>query len=518
MSENDITIDRRSLLKAGSAAGALAAFGGITMAAPGREPGPKSNEVLVGVSAGAGEPKEVAAKHAPAKASVAHENKTLRYAAVKFPEEASDTARQNFMDAVADDDAVKYAEENGTYETQLSPDDPKFSDQYAPQMVNAPTAWDTTKGTWDVTIAVLDTGVQYDHPELSNNYASNPGKDFVDDDSDPAPDVPSDEYHGTHVSGIAGGETDNATGIAGMSESELINGRCLDENGSGSYSDVADAITWAADQGADIINMSLGGSSPSSTIESAVDYAHSEGSLIVAAAGNSGSDAANHYPSAYSKVMSISALDSDGTIASYSNTGEEIDVCAPGSGVLSTAPTDSYKTLSGTSMATPVVSGVAGLALGEYDLTNVELRDHLKNTAVDIGLSANKQGSGRVDAANAVETAPAPCGARTNVTTITDQLSGSSDSDCWMREFEYSEPCRVTVELSGPTDADFDLYINEADGYCPSTDSYDYRGFSVNSQETIIIDNPKAYYPLYIRVDSWSGSGSYDLTITEEGL
>lgn len=518
MSDDDKPMfDRRAFLKASGTAGAVAALGGVTVATPGREPGPKHNEVLVGVSAGAGEPKAVAARHAPAEAAVVHQNETLRYAAVEFPEQAPASAMENYVNAVTDVDGVKYAEQNGTYETQYTPNDPRFGDQYAPQMVNAPTAWDTTTGSSNVTIAVVDTGAQYDHPDLDATFRSDPGYDFVDDDSDPYPDDSSSETHATHVSGIAAGETDDGTGIAGVSDCTLINGRALDETGSGSWSDVADAIEWAADQGADVINMSLGGTSDSSTVRNAVSYAHDNGCLLVAAAGNSGGDVANHYPAAYSEVMAISGIDSSGSFYTSSNKGEEIDVCAPAVQVLSSIPTDSYAEYTGTSMAAPVVSGVAGLALTEYDLTNVELRSHLKNTAVDIGLSADEQGDGRADAANAVQTAPSACGDAYTDTHLHDELSGSSDSDCWMREWEYDKPCRVRVELTGPSDADFDLFVNEGSGTCPGWSNYDYGSWSLDSRESVVIDNPDDSAPLFVTVDSYSGSGSYSLTITEEG-
>ena len=204
---------------------------------------------------------------------------------------------------------------------------------------------------------------------------------------------------------------DNGTGVAGQSNSSLINGRALDENGSGSTADIADAIEWAADQGADVINLSLGGGGYTDTMKNAVSYATDNGSLVVAAAGNNGSSSVS-YPAAYSECVAVSAVDDNGGLASFSQYGESVELCAPGVDVLSTTTEGrgSYERLSGTSMATPVTSGVAGLTLAKWDLTNTELRSHLKNTAEDIGLPADEQGSGQVDALAAVTTDPGGSG------------------------------------------------------------------------------------------------------------
>lgn len=511
-------LKRRRFIQATGAVGLTAALGGVTAATPGRKPGPKENEILVGVAQGHNTPADVVKSCVPGNARVVHQNETLSYVAVKFASEAPEVARQNFIDAVTKHDRVKYAEKNETHSTSFTPNDTRYGDQYAPQMVNADTAWDTTLGSSGVTIAVVDTGAQYDHPDLQENFRSDPGRDFVDADGDPYPDVPFDEYHGTHVSGIASGVTDNGTGTAGISDSTLINGRALDESGSGSTADIADAIEWAADQGANVINLSLGGGGYTSTMKNAVSYATNNGALVVAAAGNDGTNSVS-YPAAYSECLAVSALDPDGTLASYSQYGDEIELCAPGTNVLSTTTEarGSYESLSGTSMGTPVVSGVAGLALAQWNLNNTELRDHLKNTAVDIGLSSAKQGSGRADAANAVNTEPGSGGGGGESTTgsVSDSLYGSSDYDDYIWSWQYSRPSKVVVELDGPSDADFDLYINTGTTTNASPSNYDYASRSTNSQETISIDNPDTSTDMQIDVDSYSGSGSYTLTVTE---
>ncbi|NHN59533.1 MULTISPECIES: S8 family serine peptidase [Halorussus] len=513
---------RRDFLKATGAVGAAAAASGVTAATPGREPGPKKDEILVGVSAGHGDVEATVAGHLPGTAEVVHTNDNLRYAAVEFPSRAPEKAKQNFIDAITKRDGIKYAEPNATHTALATPSDPRFGDQYAPQQVESDRAWDATFGDSEVTIAVVDTGAQYDHPDLAANYASDPGRDFADGDSDPAPDAPSDEYHATHVSGCAAAVVDNGAGVAGQGNSTLINGRALDESGSGSTADIADAVEWAADRGADVINLSLGGGGYTSTMKNAVSYATDNGALVVAAAGNDGSGSVS-YPAAYSECVAVSAVDSDEQLASFSQYGSSVELCAPGVDVLSTTTEErgSYERLSGTSMATPVTSGVAGLTLAKWDLTNSELRSHLKNTAEDIGLSSDEQGAGQVNAYDAVTTEPGSGGGGgggdggSTSETVSGSLSGSYDYDDYSWSWEYSSPSQIVVELDGPSDADFDLYVNEGTTTDASPSDYDYRSISTNSRESITVDSPDTSTALQIDVDSYSGSGSYDLTITE---
>ncbi|MFC5367444.1 S8 family serine peptidase [Salinirubrum litoreum] len=522
-------LNRRGFLKTTGAVGTAAAFAGVTQATPGRSPGAKEDEILVGVSKTADSPSGAVADAVPGNADIVHENKQLGYVAVKFPAEAADTARQNFVDAVTKKDRVKYAEQNATHQALLTPSDPRFGDQYAPQQVNAPAAWDTTLGSASVSIAVVDQGVKYDHEDLSAQFGSDVGQDFVDGDGDPYPDVLADEYHGTHVAGIAAATTDNGVGVSGISNSTILSGRALSESGSGSTADIADAIQWAADQGADVVNLSLGGGGYTSTMKNAVSYAVNNGTLPIAANGNDSSGSVS-YPAAYSECLAVSALDQNENLATYSNYGPNTDVAAPGTDVLSTWTTSTkYKRISGTSMATPVVSGVAGLAQAQYDLSPADLRSHLKATAVDVGLSSDEQGSGRVDAANAVETEPGSGGGGggddggdgggggdSTTSSVTDSLSSYADSKCWSYAWTYSSPSEVVVELDGPSFADFDLYASTGTTYCPSTSAYDYRSWTTDSQETITISNPDTSTDLQMLVDSYDGSGEYTLTITEK--
>ena len=445
---------RREFLQATGAAGAFAAFGGITAANPGREAGPKEDELLVGVSSGT----SMATARArvqevmPADAEVAHRNDTLGYLAVKLPDEASAQADSAVAKAMERKPGVKYVEENRTHEAFATPDDSLYDQQYAPQQVRAPEAWDTTFGSEDVTVAVVDQGVMYDHPDLQDRFGSTRGKDFADDDSDPYPDSMSDEYHGTHVAGIASATTNNGTGVAGVADATLLSGRALGDDGSGSTSDIADAVQWATDQGADIVNMSLGGGGYTETMKNAVSYAVNNGALPICANGNDSSSSVS-YPAAYDECVAVSAVDSNEDLASFSNYGPATDVAAPGVDVLScwteykSGYGGKYNEISGTSMACPATSGVAALGLAANPGWSVsELRTQLKETAVDIGLSSDEQGSGRVDAANLVgaggneapsasftvsPSSPAPG------ETVTFNGTGSSDSDGTITSFEW---------------------------------------------------------------------------------
>jgi len=526
---DDNTLTRRSFLTATSAAAGSVAFVGAGAATPGegrgngRGKGTERREYIVGVSATEDDPKGYVRKHLTGKEEAVSTNETLGTTVVGLPENAAEQAHENFLGRLEAADAVKYVEQNVELQAQVAPNDPRYGDQYADQQVNAPEAWDTTFGDSGVTVAVVDQGVKYDHPDLDGNMdgsVSNSGYDFVDSDGDPYPDVLSDEYHGTHVGGIAAAEVDNGEGVTGIGNSSLLSGRALSEAGSGSTADIADAVTWAADQGADVINLSLGGGGYTDTMKNAVSYATNNGALVVAAAGNDGQGSVS-YPAAYSECLAVSALDPDETLASYSNYGSSVELAAPGTNVLSTWTDDAYDSISGTSMATPVVAGVAGLALAQWDLTNAELRNHLKNTAADVGLSGDQQGSGRVDAGNAITTEPGSGGggggggSGSTSTTVSGSLSGYWDGSCWSYTFEYDSPSQVVVELSGPADADFDLYANTGVDACPSTSSYDFRSWTTDSQETITIDNPDTSTDLHALADSYSGSGDYTVTFTE---
>jgi len=267
-------------------------------------------------------------------------------------------------------------------------------------------------------VAILDTGIDSDHYDLSGNLGV--GKCFADEccgqatggifgcddnDNDCNYAWDDDNDHGTHCAGTADA-IDDSEGVVGVStEATLHAGKVLNGCGSGAYSNIAAGIEWAADQGYDVASMSLGGDA-SSTVQDACQYAYNNGVLLVAAAGNDGecTDCVG-YPAAYDTVVAVSATSEDDSLASFSSTGPEVELAAPGENVLSTVPTESSSdgldTFSGTSMACPHVSG-AGAQLMANGYSNTDARQQLRDTAEDVGLPDNEQGYGLLDAEAAV--------------------------------------------------------------------------------------------------------------------
>ncbi|SFC47950.1 serine protease [Halobiforma haloterrestris] len=396
------TSDRRSVLKAAGALGAFLGSSGVA-AADGDEADAGATELLVGVSPDVSDV-ESAVDSSLVDGRVVHTNEAIHYATIELPENTPEEAKAAIEDALASVDEIEYVEENATIESFAAPNDPYYGSQHAPQQVNCEGAWAETLGDSDVTISIVDTGTAYDHENLAENVDDRIGEVFVGGGSDPYPRSGS-ETHGTMVSGAAVGATDNGTGHAGISNCSMLSARALDASGTGSLADIADAVQWSADQGVDVINLSLGSSSDWYTLRNACQYAYDQGCLLVAAAGNSGGSVA--YPAVYDSVIAVSALDSYDRLASFSNRGSEIELAAPGTSIVTTTLNDGYTRASGTSIASPIVAGVAGLVLSEYPDLDVEtLRDHLRQTATDVGLSAAAQGYGRVDADAAVNTVP----------------------------------------------------------------------------------------------------------------
>jgi thermitase len=282
--------------------------------------------------------------------------------------------------------------------------------------VDAPLAWAQTRGSSDVRIAIVDTGIDAGHPDLagkvvaaSNFTASNTTSDL--------------SGHGTHVAGIAAADFDNGIGIAGMApNARLMDIKVLavDANGqtAGDCADVADGIVWATDHGANVINMSLGSRSPCQAMALAVDYAYSHGALPIAAAGNDGSTARS-YPAAFNHVLSVAATTAGDQLASFSNRGASwVDVAAPGAGIVSTVPTYAngtgvidYGYLSGTSMATPIVSGIAALIWAQMPSgqANRAVEARIFASAEPIAGTGTDWRYGLVDACRAVTSNAPPC-------------------------------------------------------------------------------------------------------------
>ncbi len=281
----------------------------------------------------------------------------------------------NFMERVIrhlrNDPRIQYLEPDFLATAVEIPNDPDLFEnrQWGMYKIQAAASltsgWNITHGNSAVKVAVVDSGIDSDHEDLAGKIKNS--KNCTDS---------STSYdlfgHGTHVAGIISANTNNKIGVAGVGyDISLINAKALSDNGSGYYSWIADCITWSADQGASVINMSLGGTDSSRMLEDAVNYARGKGVVVVAAAGNSNSNGF-FYPAAYSQVISVAATDDNDGKASFSNFGNWVDVAAPGVSVFSTLPmhtnyfkTKNYGYLSGTSMAAPHVAGLAGLLYSE---------------------------------------------------------------------------------------------------------------------------------------------------------
>jgi len=290
---------------------------------------------------------------------------------------------------------VEYAEPDYTFKASYTPNDPFFPYQYGPQKVQAPDAWDVTTSNGNIKIAIVDTGIQLNHPELSIKLW--PGYNFVDGNL-----VPNDgNGHGTHVAGIAAALTENGLGIAGMAPSaSIIPVRALDNSGNGLLSNIANAITYSTNAGAKVINLSLGSTQSSITLENAVNYAWSQGVVVIAAAGNEASSTPT-YPAAYQNVIAVASTDSNDQKSDFSNFGTWVDVAAPGSTILSTYIGSYYAYLSGTSMAAPHVSGLAAL-LAAQGKTNLQIRNTIQSTCDVVPGTGLYWTYGRINANRAV--------------------------------------------------------------------------------------------------------------------
>jgi len=253
-----------------------------------------------------------------------------------------------------------------------------------------------------VKIAILDTGIDNTHEDLNVKGGYSVFTDSAN--SDPFKDG---DGHGTHVAGTVAA-LNNTIGVIGVAYNvDLYAVKVLDNTGSGSYAGIAQGIEWAINNGMNIINMSLGGSQSSSILENWCNLANNSGLLLVAAAGNSGrfngkGDTVG-YPAKYASVMAVAATDSNNKRASFSSTGPAVEIAAPGVGILSTTPNNTYSSYNGTSMASPHVAGAAAVLWStNRNLTNNQVRQKLKDTALPLG-DANHYGAGLVQLMNAIQ-------------------------------------------------------------------------------------------------------------------
>ncbi|MBN2374397.1 S8 family serine peptidase [bacterium] len=348
------------------------------------------------------------------------------YAGFKVIEIPSDKTVHEMVNIYIQEPEVLYAEPNYIRHSHFIPNDVYFKYQWHHQMLRSTSAWDLEKGA-GVKVAVLDSGVAYrtygvytKAPDLAGTYLS-AGWDFVN--SDPYPD--DDNGHGTHMAGCIAQTTNNYTGVAGVAHSAtILIVKVMDADGSVGIANEADGIYYAANNGADIINLSIGGVGTSETESAAVRYAVNMGVVVICSAGNSASSTLE-YPASYPESISVSAVRYDKTLARYSNYGAQIDICAPGGdikvdqnydyygdGILQQTHDGTnlssfyYYFMEGTSPAAALVSGAAALVIGKSSsvLTPQQVKTILESSATDLGSLGWDQyyGSGLVNAYNAL--------------------------------------------------------------------------------------------------------------------
>jgi subtilisin family serine protease len=303
---------------------------------------------------------------------------------------------------------IEYAEKKELHKNFFTPNDQYFSNstsngQWALFQINAEQAWDLSTGSSTIVVAVTDNAINVNHPDLINKMLT--GYDAVDQDNDPTGCGSNTGFHGSHVSGIVGAETNNNTGIASIgydiSVLPVKIGNC-----NGSLVAGYEGITWAADNGADVINMSWGGSGFSTYGQNVCDYAANQGAILVAAAGNDNVSSV-FYPAGYNNVVSVASTTTNDGKSSFSNYGTWIDISSPGSSILSCNETSGYQVTQGTSMASPLVAGLLGL-MKSYapNANNQDLINCLYSSAENIdAVNSNyvgELGAGRIDAHQAL--------------------------------------------------------------------------------------------------------------------
>jgi subtilisin len=342
-----------------------------------------------------------------ARGKVKHTYQLIPAMAASLPEEE--------IDALKMDANVAYVEEDAVYTTaDATPSDVEYDNSWGVTHISADVAHAGGNLGAGVTVAVLDTGIDYDHEDLNDNYLG--GHDFAYGDDDPFDNNPAS--HGTHVAGIVAGEA-NGLGIVGVApEVGLLVAKVLDGAGFGKADWIIQGIEWAVQSGADVINMSLQGP-PSQGLQDACEAAYKAGVLLVAAGGNTmaGGEPVK-YPAAYDSVVAVTAVDSANLPGDFAPVGYELELAAPGVDVLSTVAGGGYDSLDGTSQAAPHVSGTAALYLlsntedlnGDGSVNHEDVRFLLQLTATDLGAAGRDDvyGYGVVNAAgdaNGPETA-----------------------------------------------------------------------------------------------------------------
>lgn len=307
---------------------------------------------------------------------------------------------QQAIQEISSKPGVKFVELNQKVYASFEPNDPLWKYQYGPKNIKCPGAWDIQRGKHSVVVAVIDTGIDYTHPDLVNHYQAFGSWNFVAHNGDPLDDC----GHGTHCAGIIAAEMNNGIGIAGIADVKIMAIKVLGADGSAFIWTVSRGIIRAGIMGADVISMSFGAEMLSIPLllQFACNLSYNLGATLVAAAGNSGDSGIGwiSYPAMFPNVIAVGATDGNNDRAYFSSYGPALDFMAPGVDIISTTPTYhaslndppynfpmNYANLSGTSMATPHVAGVIALYLSKNGVrvSNEKIYQRLRDSVTDIG-------------------------------------------------------------------------------------------------------------------------------------
>lgn len=289
----------------------------------------------------------------------------------------------------------------------INKNDPDLNEQWFIYHTKAYEAWNILNQKREIKVAVVDTGVDYNHPDLKNRVLKDLGYNFVDNSKD----TMDDNWHGTHVSGIIAAEGGNKVGIAGIAgfaDVKIIPVKVMDENGEGSSKIIAKGIRYAADVNADVINFSIGFNVKDDYIADAIKYARDKGAFVVASSGNDNLNCDNSSPAGDEGAYTVSSISKNDEKSSFSNFGQSVEIAAPGEEILSTVPGGGYEYENGTSMAAPIIAGTAALIKAENpNLSPEQIETILNKTALDIEQKGKDEvtGYGLVNAYDAVEEA-----------------------------------------------------------------------------------------------------------------
>lgn len=415
---------------------------------------------------------------------VLRRNTSLGYILAQTPK---GFAVEKLVQRLNNEGSIDYAQPNYTYKPlaqvaaqvkapantprSVKPNDAQYGRQWALQKINAEQGWAVAKPANSVIIAILDTGVDVNHPDLKGRVV--PGINTVN----PLKSARDDEGHGTHVAGIAGAITNNGIGVAGISGARIMPVKVFDGEG-GSDISIADGIIWAADHGAKVMNMSFGSFYRSQVLNQAIAYAYQKGVVMVAAAGNWASEELSS-PATISQVIAVSATDRNDELAKFSSFGPEIDIAAPGDKIYSTLwdpyKGSTYAEMSGTSMASPMVAGLAAMLLAKNPkLSNDDVRQIIEASAQDLGEPGwdPKFGHGRIDmykaltlSLSSIDDANGSMGKAVRIqdgTPITGKIDFGSDEDWY----------QIALTENGG----LDLEVSPAGKVSPGVEVYDGAG------------------------------------------